>query len=267
LAVSGDFDPDVAKNLIERFFGGARKHAIPPYEPGKTPDWSQPRDAVVVDAHARFPAIMYAWPIPPRADADHYALELAADLLAGGESSRLHQLLVRQRALAGEVDAETDGHRGPDAFEITVKLSGGGSVPTVAHLVEEEIARLSKTPPTEAEMTKLRNQVQAGYVLGLQSNFARAQKLAEFEVYDGDANLVNAELGKYLAVTRDDIRRVVAKYLVPSRRASVEVKPGLRAEDEAETAPRAPARPAPPRSTGAAPAAPKNGAGATPAKK
>ena len=66
-------------------------------------------------------------------------------------------------------------------------------------------------------MTKLRNQMQAGYVLGLQSNFVRAQKLAEFELYRGDANLINVELAKYMSVSAEDIRRVVAKYLIRRR--------------------------------------------------
>ena len=74
-------------------------------------------------------------------------------------------------------------------------------------------------------MNKLRNQMQSGYVLGLQSNFARAQKLAEFEVYRGDANLINIELGRYLSVTGEEIGRAVAKYLTRARRSGVEVKP------------------------------------------
>jgi zinc protease len=240
LSISGDFDPAEAKDLVQRFFGSAKRHSVPPYDPGPMPPETQPRDAVVEDAHAKFPAIMYGWEIPATKEPEHYALELAAALLAGGESSRLYQLCVRDRSLATEVDADTDRHRGPDAFEIVAKLSGTGSVAGVAHLIDAELARLAKAPPTEAEMTKLRNQTVAGFVLGLQSNFARAQKLAEFELYRGDANLINIELGRYLSVTGEDIRKAVAKYLTRARRSSVEVKP---APDEGakREAPKAPA--------------------------
>jgi zinc protease len=256
LSISGDFDPEQARELATRFFGNAKRHAVPPYEPGPMPEQTQPRDAVVEDPHAKLPAILYGWAIPPTNEPDHYALELAATLLAGGESSRLHQLLVRQRSLAIEVDADTDRHRGPDAFEIVAKLSGGGSITTVAHLIDEQIAHLAKNAPGEADMVKLKNQLEAGYVLGLQSNLARAQKLAEFELYRGDANLINIELGRYLSVSGEDIRRVVAKYLTRARRSSVEVKPA--ASEEAKphepaakpatngrpgTAPRPPAAP------------------------
>lgn len=99
-------------------------------------------------------------------------------------------------------------------------------------------------------MVKLRNQMQAGYILGLQSNFVRAQKLAEFELYRGDANLINSELERYMAVSAEDIRRVVGKYLTKARRSTVEVKPSAvalaEAPHEAPAAhPRAPSHPKP----------------------
>ena len=50
----------------------------------------------------------------------------------------------------------------------------------------------------------------AAFVFGLQTNMARSQHLAEFELYWGDANLLKLELDHYLAVTNDDIKRVAA---------------------------------------------------------
>jgi hypothetical protein len=67
--------------------------------------------------------------------------------------------------------------------------------------------------------------VQAGLVLGLQSNMARAMKLGEFETFFGDARLLNGELPKYLAVTKDDVKRVTAQYLGPTKRTIVETYP------------------------------------------
>jgi predicted Zn-dependent peptidase len=228
LSIAGDFDPDEALLLVKKFFGDAKPIAkIPEYDPGPMPPQTAPRDAIVEDAHAELPALMYGWQIPPTNDPDHYALEMAADLLADGESSRLHRLLVRDRSVAASVEADTNRNRGPDAFEITVKLAGGASMANVSRLVDEQIALLARTAPSEAEMTKLRNRAQAHYLLGLQSNFARAQKLAEFELFRGDANLINLELGRYLSVSAEDIRRVVKKYLTRAGRSSVEVKPAL----------------------------------------
>ncbi len=226
LSIAGDFDAAEAENLVRQFFGDIRRiDAIPKYDPGPVPERTGPRDAILEDAHAELPAILYGWLIPPTKDPDHYALEMAANLLSDGESSRLYRLLVREKSVAVEVDCDTDRNRGPDAFEIVVKVAGGASVAGVARLVEEQLALLARTPPSEAEMTKLRNRAEAHYLLGLQSNIARAEKLAEFELSRGDAGLINLELARYLSVTADDIRRVTKKYLTPKTRVSVEVKP------------------------------------------
>jgi zinc protease len=226
LSIAGDFDPGEAEALVTKYFGDIRRiETIPRYEPGPVPERTTPRDAVVEDAHAELPALLYGWLVPPSSDPDHYALDMAANLLADGESSRLYRLLVREKSVLVEIECETNGNRGPDAFEMVAKLAGGARLANVGHLIDEQIALLARTPPSEAEMNKLRTRAQAHYLLGLQSNISRAQKLAEFELYRGDANLINLELGRYLSVTGEDIRRVVKKYLTHAARVSVEVKP------------------------------------------
>jgi zinc protease len=226
LVVSGDFDPAVALDLVQTYMGGAKIVNCPKYEPVAVPEQSAPRGDVVEDAHARFPAILYGWPIPAGNTPDHYALEIAADVLAEGESSRLYKTLVHDRAISIDVDAGTDGHRGPDAFEMSSKVSGKGTVVEVEKVMADAIAALAKTPPTDDEMTKVRNGRAAHFLFGLESNYARAAQLATWETYWGDAGLLNTELDRYLAVTKEDVSRVVAKYLVPHRRSRVEVKPG-----------------------------------------
>jgi predicted Zn-dependent peptidase len=224
LVISGDFDPAVALDRVRAYFGDAKAVTPPRYDPGPMPEQTAPRDDVVEDAHARFPAVFYGWPIPPAHTPDHYALEMAADVLAGGESSRLYKALVHDQAIAIDVDAETDGHRGPDVLEVSSKVAGKGTVAGVEHGISDALASLAKTPPTDEEMAKVRNARTSRFLFGLESNYARAAQLATFETYWGDAGLLNAELDRYLAVTKDDVSRVVAKYLIPSRRSRVEVR-------------------------------------------
>ncbi|MDB4937828.1 MAG: zinc protease [Labilithrix sp.] len=227
VSISGDFDEGEALALVKHYFGDAHAQPnVPRYEPPPMPEQTKPRSAVVEDAHAKLPAVFSGWVIPPSHEADHYALALAAMLLGDGESSRLHRALVRERSLAIEAGAETGGNRGPDMFEIDVKLASGARIDQVQKLVDAQLADLARVGPSDDDMKKLKNRMRARFLLGLQSNFARAQKLAEMELYRGDAGLLNVELDKYLAVTKDDIKRVVAKYLTPARRSTVEVKPG-----------------------------------------
>ena len=242
LAVAGDFDPDLALDRIKSYFGDAQAASAPPkLEPGPLPEQTAPREAVVEDAHARFPAVFYGWPVPPRRSPDHYALEIAGDILAGGESSRLYKSLVHDRATAIEVSAGADGKRGPDEFSVVAKVSTKGTVAGVEKDLLAAIATLAKTPPTDAEMTKVRHQRASSFLFGLASNYARAEQLASFEMFWGDAALLNGELDRYLAVTKEDVSRVVAKYLVPNHTSRVEVKPA--AADETKPAEKKGAKP------------------------
>ena len=225
LAISGDFAPDEAMTLVRRFFGAAKPIATVPFEPGPMPEQTAPRDDVVLDTHAKLPDLLLGWAVPQGRTPEHYALELAAMLLADGESSRLYGMLVRERAMAIEVDASLGRHRGPDAFEIEAKLAKGAKIGDVERLIVGELAQLAKNGPSDDDMKKLRARLEAGFLLGLQSNFARAQRLAEFELFWGDAGLVNGELARYVAIGKADVQRAVAKYLTPARTSRIEVKP------------------------------------------
>lgn len=225
VSVSGDFDPDGALAMIRKYFGDAKAVKPTPFAPGKLPEQTAPREAIVEDPHATLPAILDGWAIPPSRAPEHYALELAAMVLTDGESSRLHRALVRERGVAIEVQAGTNDHRGPDMFEVTCKLAGAAKPNDVAKLLDAEVEKLGDKGPTDAEMDKVKARLASRFVLGLQSNIARANLLAEFELYWGDATLLNAELPRYLAVSKDEVRRSVAKHLTKARRSRVEVRP------------------------------------------
>ena len=233
LSIAGDFDPAQALVLVHRYFDGAAKIPATPFEAVVFPEQTSQRTAVVKDDNARTPGLFYGWAIPANRTADHYALEVAAYLLGQGESSRLHQLLVRDKEVALSASAGTDDRRGPDIFTINVKLAEGKKTADVASLVEAEVKNLSTRGPTDAEIEKARRQIQTGLVVSIQSNGARARRLADYELFSGDASQFNGELAKYLAVTKDDVKRVATQYLGPTRRSIVETYPAETAAKEA----------------------------------
>jgi predicted Zn-dependent peptidase len=260
LSITGDFDPTQAMAWVTKWFGDAKPIVNLPAPPA-TPAVLDPlptREDNVTDAHAKLPAIFLAWAIPRSREADHYALEVAGSLLGDGESSRLYKRLVRERALCVETSAGTDGRRGPDEFSVVAKLTGGAKVEQVQAILDAEIAGLARNGPKPAELDKVKNRIAAGRVLGLQSNFARAHELAEYELYWGDASLVNGELDRYLAVTADDVKRVMTKYLQKANRARVVVTPGEKSDkDKPAAAATTTKAPAPTKMTAKAPAAAK----------
>jgi zinc protease len=226
LAIAGDFEADEATQLVHRFFDtGKKQEKVVPYDPAAIVEQTAPRTASLEDAHAKTPAFYYGYAIPPTMQPDHYAVELAMSILTDGESSRMHQRLVRDKALAQEIGGWTDDHRGPDMAGLEVKLAEGARLSDGETAVDAMLDAFAKDGPTDAEMTKVKNRTEAAFLFGLQSNLQRATKLGQYELFWGDARLLNAEPDKYFAVTKDDIKRVMAKYLTPARRTIVDVRP------------------------------------------
>jgi predicted Zn-dependent peptidase len=226
LVIAGDFEPDEAMRLVRQYFGDATKRAkAPVYAPPPFPEQKAPRTTEVTDTNARTPGIFLGWAIPPDRTPEHYALELAALVLGSGESSRLYQKLVRGDAKAQAVNVWTADQRGPDFMVVRAVLSERGKVPEVEKTLISEVERLAVTGPTKEEMQKAQAELASSFLFGLESNLQRATELAEYEAYWGDARLLSRELEAYKAVTAEQIRDAVKKYLVKERTSTVRVLP------------------------------------------
>lgn len=225
LSISGDFDPNTTMQLVEKYFSDAPTGKVPTYAPPPISPQTALRAEVVEDVNARTPAIYTSWHIPPNRSAEHYALELATVILGFGETSLLHQTLVRDLSLASSAVSWTNDHRGPDLFTLRVVLSDGSEVEPTQKAADELVERLRTTGPTAAELDKAKNRLKSFFVFGLQDNISRAQQLANYELFYGDAAILNGELDRYLAVTTEQVRAATEKYLTPTNKTVVVVKP------------------------------------------
>ncbi|MCC6875967.1 MAG: insulinase family protein [Sandaracinaceae bacterium] len=225
LSISGDFDPDQAIELAQRHFGGIASRQVPAYEPAALAPQTSERTDTMLDPLAERPAFHIAWHIPPARERDHYALEMMALILGDGESSRLYQELVKQRELCQEIFVGTDDRRGPDLFSVWAIVAGGHTGAEVRPFIFRQIESVARRGVTARELEKARNRVRSYFVFGLSSNLQRAQRLAEYELYWGNAELIRAELDNYLAVTDADIRRVASQYFAQTNRTVLDVVP------------------------------------------
>jgi predicted Zn-dependent peptidase len=226
LTIAGDFDPARALALVDEYFAPAPRRDVAPVALPPAPAQPKGGRATVKDDNARTPAVLLGFPIPASRTPEHYALEVASMVLAGGESSRLYRSLVHERAVASEVGAGTDEHRGPDQLSVTAVLTDKGRLPEVEAALDAALAQLAAAPPTTAELERVKQRLRTQFLFGLQTNLERAVQLGEFETLYGDARLLPEELARYVAVTPEDVRRAVARWLTPERRSLVEVLPG-----------------------------------------
>ncbi|HEX7774092.1 MAG TPA: pitrilysin family protein [Pyrinomonadaceae bacterium] len=233
LTVVGDFDNDEARALAEKYFGDIPAQPVPPPVDVSEPEAVAIREEVFHDALAPAPAFVLGWKIPQRRTPDFYALSLAGTLLFEGDSSRLYQKLVKGDESVVSIEGGVDERRGPSALYIFALPKPGQEVSTIREKIFDEIRRIATDGPTEAEMEKLLNSLCNDSVRGRQSTMYRAQRLAEFALYDSDPHLVDSELDHYLAVTADDIKNAVARYVNVDNRVVLDIIPAA-ATDTAE---------------------------------
>jgi zinc protease len=226
LSISGDFDSQKALELVSKYFGTIPAQQTPVYAPPAFPEQTEERTETMYDANATLPAFHLAYHIPPDRTPDHYALELLAIILGDGESSRFYQKLVKQEEICQDIAIGTDDRRGPDLISVWAVMASGHQDEEAQKLIFSEFDSIAADGVTPRELEKAKNRVRSSFVFSLQSNMQRSQRLAKFELFWGDANLLKLELDHYLRVTAEDIKRVAATYFKPANRTVLDVLPG-----------------------------------------
>jgi predicted Zn-dependent peptidase len=254
LSVVGDFDNEEARALVDKYFGNIPEQPVPPRVDVSEPEEVSIREETFHDQLAPAPAFVLGWKIPARRTADFYALSLAGSLLFEGDSSRLYQKLVKGDESVVSIEGGVDERRGPSALYIFALPKPGEEVEKIRAQIFDEIKRIATDGPTDAEMEKLRNSLCNDSVRGRQSSMYRAQRLAEFALYDSDPHLVDSELDQYLNVSAADIRNAAARYMDVDNRVVLDIIPAPAAEHDAqETASAAPQSPGDPQQPAAPP--------------
>ncbi|MBA4157887.1 MAG: insulinase family protein [Gemmatimonadetes bacterium] len=232
LTVVGDFDPAEARGFVEEYFGGIPRAAEAEPVQCTEPFSHLPTRQTVTDGNAQLPAFFASYGAVPAGHADSYALSLLGSILGVGESSRLHQRLVRQEQAALAVQASPALRRGPGIFMVFAIANQGVGVERLDQLLGEEIERVRTGGVTADELEKAKNRYRANAVLGRQTTMGRAEALQWHNHFLGDPGAIQTEMERHMAVSAVDIRRVANQYLTPQNRAVILTQPATAATQE-----------------------------------
>jgi predicted Zn-dependent peptidase len=218
LVLAGDIDVDKTKELVAKYYGDIPRGTGEIYRPNVTepPQKAEVRDTVY--DNIQLPATIEAYHMPAQGTKDYYALSMLTTLLSGGESSRLNKRLVDKDKIAVVVQSIPFELEDPSLFLVFGIANFGKSPKEIETAAQQEIDRVKKELVTESEFTKIRNQKEAGFIEKNRGVLGKAMQLADYHLFFGDTNLINSEIGRFLAVTRDDIKRVANDYLVDGSR-------------------------------------------------
>jgi len=221
LTVIGNIDADALLEQVLRYFGPIPQR---PSGDGWRPNMREQTTRRA--ASFRSPAghrnvLAYGWAVAGQTDAERATLEVTAALL-GGRASTLRRQLVLEDAKALEVSTHFAGLRGPDVLGVVVELSREQAPTDAVARVEHAALRLVNVGPGEEDVVGVRRQLATQLLAELQSHAVRAHRLGQYELLAGDAQALFRRVGAYRSVTRDSVRRMARRYLLPHRSTAIE---------------------------------------------
>jgi predicted Zn-dependent peptidase len=222
--VVGDVRVDEVKALLEKTFALLPTKPRPP-EPvfSEPPARAQRRSAVSFDAK---PRLLFGFRKPPPPARDDAIFDVLDVLLGGGNTGRLKQRLVFKDRLAQAVTTFSGpGVRFEGLFVVSVVPLDGAAPEAIERAVWDELERLKREPPTEAELEKVRNRVTANLARAIETNAGLASALSHWEALLGDWRYVE-ELPKTIeSITGAEVQAAAAKYFVRENNVVVSLRP------------------------------------------
>ena len=203
MVVAGNTTVDKVKELAEKWFGdippGEKYNRNLPQEPPQQEERKQ-----TIKANVPLDAFYKCWHIAERLDKGYYVADLISEILSGGGSSRLYQSLVKEKQIFSNIECHHFGSTDAGLLAIEGKLVKGVKLEDAEAAVEKVLQELKEEPVMETELQKVKNKTESMIAFEDMSVMNRANSLAYYELL-GDAELMNTELGKYAAVTVQDI--------------------------------------------------------------
>jgi len=218
LVVAGDFDFTAGRALVEKYFGWIPTRPAPSRRTPRPAVLDGNRDITLTD-RVQLPRLRLCWHSPPlfaRGDAD---LDLAAQILGGGKSSRLYKSLVFERRIAQDAFAYQSSQMLGSLFHVGVTAKPGVTLDRIQQAVDEELQSFAANGPTDAEVDRARNSHLADYYKSLDHLQTRADILNHYEHLFGDPDGVERDLTRYEVADRASVRGELAATIARNRLA------------------------------------------------
>src|SRR5467141_3986831 len=228
LAIVGDFDPDRARELVEKYFGPLKRGEEVPKIKAHTPPITSERRASIQD-HVQLPRVYMGWLTSPIFKPGDAEADLAATILGGGKSSRLYKKLVYEKQIAQDVSVNQQSLILGSVFEVQVTAKAGVKPEDLEKAINAEIDAFRKDGPTAAELTRARNVIESRIIAGLETlgGFGGvADRLNSYNHYLGTPDFLAADIARYENSTTESIQAFAQGQLNGNQRVVVYGLPG-----------------------------------------
>jgi zinc protease len=227
LVIAGDIDISATRALVERWFSEIPAgRPVPPIAPPAVMLNEVTRHRMT--DRVQLPRLYLAWHTPALYAPGDAAMDVAASLLAGGKNSRLYRRLVYDLQIAQDVAAFQQSQALGSVFLIIATARPGHTLEKIQAVIDEELEKLRTAPAEEREMTRTLNQLEASFFRRMErvGGFGgKADQLNAYHTQTGMPDFFEEDLARYRALSADDVRSAIARYLPRDRRVELSVVP------------------------------------------
>ncbi len=203
LSVSGDIEPEAFFSLAEKWFSGIENRDFAPQQIPVEPEQTEPR-RMEVERDVPATMIVIAFHMGNRLSPDFFVGDMTSDLLAGGDSARLYDRLIKRKRLFATANAYISGDLDCGTFCFTGQLLPTTSVEAAEEAVWAEISELQQGKVSKYEIAKVKNKFEANTLFGELNVMNKAMNLGYYEM-TGDISLINREVDIYRSLGAEDV--------------------------------------------------------------
>ncbi len=226
IAIAGDVAAAEAIGLVDLYFGD-----LPPgpavVHPRRTARLAGDARLVLED-RVELPRLSLAWHTPEMFHDDDAAMDIAADVLSNGKTSRLYRALVYDTRLAADVSAMQASREMSSVFHVVATVVPGKTLAEVDDVVSRTLEDLAATGPTTDELARATARAEAQFVYRVQTigGFGgKSDQLNAYNVFTGSPGYMRADRDRYARATAESVASAVARWLRNAPRVAVSVVP------------------------------------------
>jgi zinc protease len=227
IVIAGDIDKARTRALVRKYFGSFKRSAPVARPDVATPPITAERRIVVPD-RVELPRVFMGWLTPPAYQPGDAELAVAAQILAGGKSSRLYKTLVYERQIAQEAAASQHSNALTSTFVIDVTARAGHAPQEIEAAVDAELAALREHGPSAKEVERARNTIETAMLTSIEKlgGTGLADQMNQYNQYTGDPGYLPKDLERLRRVSAADVQRAVRAWLPQRARVVVAGVPG-----------------------------------------